>query len=323
MLTTWIDPLFSYVSLTLYMHGSRKGGVKIRSHRHFFVLYIRYSDKDNNSQAAQSSYGTAATQPEVSPAELKRLCNEYKRDLTICQQEAQRIEEETRQQHDDPTGLWMRLRRCRLTASNFGTICKRRPATPVTALVKTLIYKSSSFSAPSLRWGKENENSARKAYAKQMQETNHPNLRTIRAGFVIHPLHGWLGCSPDDWVVDPDSQDPDGIAEYKCPYTARDMTPQEACTSIKDFFCTLENEKVILKRNHSYHYQVQGGLGITGKQWCDFSVWTPKGVCTERIQFDQAFWKSMVNKLESFFDTAVLPELAAPQQPNGRPIREP
>lgn len=111
----------------------------------------RYSDKENNSKAAQSAYGSKATQPEVSSTELQRLCKEYKSDLTICKKEAQC---ETRQQSEDPSGLWMKLRRCRLTASNFGTICKHRPKTPVTALVKNLIYKSSSFSASSLRWGK-------------------------------------------------------------------------------------------------------------------------------------------------------------------------
>ncbi len=69
----------------------------------------------------------------------------------------------------------------------------------------------------------------------------------MRAGFVIHPQHGWLGCSPDDWVVDPDSEDPNGVAEYKCPYTARDMTPIEACTYIKGFFCRLVDGKVTLQ----------------------------------------------------------------------------
>lgn len=217
----------------------------------------------------------------------------------------------------------MKLRRCRLTASNFGTVSKRRPSTPVAALVKTLVYKSSSFSAPSLRWGRENEVNARKAYAKYMQENNHPNLRTIRAGFVIHQQQGWLGCSPDDWVADPDCEDPKGVAEYKCPYSAREITPYEACTSLKGFFCKLENGKVTLRRNHNYYYQVQGTLGITGRNWCDFTVWTPKGLSTERIAFDKPFWESMIQKLEKFFDTALLPELAAPQHPNGRPIREP
>ena len=220
-------------------------------------MYYRYADKENNSKAAQSSYGTAATQPDVSPMELERLCREYKRDLTVSAHEAQRMEEETKQQSEDPSGLWMRLRRCRLTASNFGTVCKRRSTTPVGTLVKNLVYKSPSLSAPSLRWGRENEDCARRAYRQHMQQTNHPNLRTIRAGFVIHPSKGWLGCSPDDWVVDPDASNCNGIAEYKCPYSARAMTPQEACRVIKGFFCTLQGELVILKKNHNYYYQVR------------------------------------------------------------------
>lgn len=217
----------------------------------------------------------------------------------------------------------MKLRKCRLTASNFGKICKRRPTTPVASTVKALVYASPSLSTPSLRWGRENEDSARQAYAKYMQANGHPNLRTLRAGFVIHPQEGWLGCSPDDWVVDPDSSDSEGIAEYKCPYSAREVTPYDACLSVKNFFCKVEDGVLKLQRNHNYFYQVQGTLGITGKKWCDFVVWTPKGLNTERIVFDQKLWGTMKTKLESFFDSALLPELAAPQHPNGRPIREP
>ncbi len=294
-------------------------------HIRTFLTFYRYGDPKDSNKEAKCSYGPQAVQPEVTPTELKRLCSEYKHDLIVSQQDAQRIEEETKQQSEDTTGLWSNLRRCRLTASNFGVICKRRSTTPVTPLVRSLVYKSSALSAPSLRWGRENESNARKAYNKYMQENSHPHLRTIRAGFVIHPHHGWLGCSPDDWVVDPDSAtDPNGIAEYKCPYTAREMTPEQACSTIKGFFCKLlPDGTVTLRTNHSYYYQVQGALGVTGRQWCDFVVWTPQGVSTERILFDQNFWESMVPKLECFFDTAVLPELAAPQHPNGRPIREP
>lgn len=101
------------------------------------------------------------------------------------------------------------------------------------------------------------------------------------------------------------------------------MSPEEACSRVKGFFCKLHNGKVTLQKNHKYYYQIQGALGITGRKWCDFVVWTPQGVSIERIRFDDDFWKSMVPKLEQFFDTAVLPELAAPQLPNGRPIIEP
>ena len=128
-----------------------------------------------------------------------------------------------------------------------------------------------------------------------MQENGHPNLRTIRAGFMIHPLKGWLGCSPDNWVVNPDNEDPNGLVEYKCPYSAREITPSEACTSLKGFFCNLENGKAVLKRNHNYYYQVQGTMAITGRKWCDFTVWTPKGLSIERISFDKKFWDTVVS----------------------------
>ena len=105
------------------------------------IFTNRYLGKENRSKAAQRSYGAGAVQPDVSPVELECLCREYKQDLTVSQQEAQRIEEETRQQSEDPTGMWMRLRRSRLTASNFGTVCKRRPTTPVAALVKNLLLQ--------------------------------------------------------------------------------------------------------------------------------------------------------------------------------------
>ena len=233
------------------------------------------------------------------------------------------MEEETKDQNDDPAGLWATIRSCRLTASNFGAVCKRRPTTPVACLVKTIVYKSYTVSSPSLRWGKENEASARKAYNQHMRDNSHPNLRTIQSGFVVHPQQGWLGCSPDDWVVDPDSADPNGIAEYKCPYSIRDTTPLQACSMKKNFFGKVEAGKFALRRSHTYFYQVQGALGITGRKWCDFTVWTPKGIAIERISFEQAFWDTMRTKLEAFFDNALLPELAAPEIPNGRPVREP
>ena len=101
-----------------------------------------------NAPMVQMLYATSHT------TELQRLCSEYKRDLTVSPQEAQRVEAETKQQSGDTTGLWANLRRCRLTASNFGIICKCRPTTPVASLVKSFLYKSSSVSAPSIHWGR-------------------------------------------------------------------------------------------------------------------------------------------------------------------------
>ena len=44
-----------------------------------------------------------------------------------------------------------------------------------------------------------------------------------------------------------------------------------------------------LKRNHAYFTQVQGQMGVTGCEWCDFIVYTSKGLYVERIQFEPQF----------------------------------
>ena len=36
---------------------------------------------------------------------------------------------------------------------------------------------------------------------------------------------GWLAASPDAKVVDPSFQPPNGIAEFKCPFSKRDKSP--------------------------------------------------------------------------------------------------
>ena len=269
------------------------------------------------------AYGSDSVQPPLPSSEVHRLCEEYKSTLEVTENEAIQLEHETTQQSDDPTGLWNSLRKPRLTGSNFGLICKRRSSTPVANAVKNLLYRSVSTKVASLRWGRENEDNARKAYQEEMARRGTP-VSTTRSGLVISQTNGCLACSPDDWVEDGNVEDTHGILEYKCPYASRDITPAEACKT-KGFFCTLdENNSIRLKHNSNYYYQVQGGLAITNRKWCDFVVWTPKGLSIERINADATFWtETMLPKLLAFYNTALLPELAAPEHPHGRPIREP
>ena len=42
-------------------------------------------------------------------------------------------------------------------------------------------------------------------------------------GLIVSYHSPWLGASPDDRVLDPDSAIPGGLAEYKNPYIAREM----------------------------------------------------------------------------------------------------
>ena len=64
----------------------------------------------------------------------------------MSEPEIKQIQEETKDQGDDPTGMWLHLRRSRITSSNFGVVCKRRASTPVAKLsekpaISFIIYK--------------------------------------------------------------------------------------------------------------------------------------------------------------------------------------
>lgn len=48
----------------------------------------------------------------------------------------------------------------------------------------------------------------------------HPGLKTSPAGITISVPNPWLGVSRDGKVLDPSAFKPDGIVEYKNPYSA-------------------------------------------------------------------------------------------------------
>ena len=280
----------------------------------------RYSVRDSS---AQNHYGVTAQQPDIACDELKVLCDEYyAREVIVNCDEALKIEEETKMQSD--SALWYCHRRLRITASNFGKVSKRRPTTPVANLVKTLLY-SRRVETKALRWGNTHEDDARRAYQQSLLVSDN-SAAVSSSGLVIDTTEPCLACSPDGMVHLPGSPDSYGIVELKCPYTAAEkgLTPHEAATSLKTFFCKLTNDRSLqLKRNHEYYFQVQGQLGITRRPWCDFVVWTPKGMSVERIHFDRIFWEEMKPKLVRFHREAILPELALPRFTSGQAIREP
>lgn len=235
--------------------------------------------------------------------------------------QAEDIERQTQGQAE--VGMWFHHRRPRLTASNFGTIAKRRDTTPVTSTVKYLLYNK-NLETKAMRWGKTHEPDARSAYIQYLHSQGHHHAKVTNSGLVVDLDDPCLGCSPDALVTIPGAIIPQGIAEFKCPYTAQFQTPAEAASSNQKFFCSLSSSgEMKLKRRHNYYYQVQGTLAITKRYWCDFVVWSPKGMTVERINADSRFWETIKNKLVDFYKQAILPELANPRVPRGQSIREP
>ena len=103
------------------------------------------------------------------------------------------------------------------------------------------------------------------------------------------------------------------------------MTPSQACAN---FCCTLEtaddgNKYLKLRHNHQYFSQVQGQMAVTGITWCDFVIYTEKGLSVERIPFDRDFWQfDLLPKLTDFYDNCLAREIVSPVHVLGMPVRD-
>ena len=257
-----------------------------------------------------------------SVSELKKTIIEFKKALQVSDAQIREIERDTRDQRH--SSLWYSVRRCRLTASQFGRVYSRKASTSPDKPVLELI-QCRSLSTPAIRYGIETEPLAIMEYVKYQKAHGHDDLTVTPSGFYISFSHPFLGASPDGSVDDPLNIDkPFGFLEVKCPYSVRDLNPVDAC-STSGFCCVCEpgTSLLRLKRNHSYFAQVQGQMAIGGRPWCDFVVYTNKGISIERIEFDRRHWEEeLLPKLQSFYDNCLAPELVSPVHALGIPIRD-
>lgn len=208
------------------------------------------------------------------------------------------IEENTRGQSDNL--LWFNVRKHRLTSSNFGQVCKRKTGLSQTKFVDTLLTHKDLSNVSSIKYGKDNEAKAADKYVNYMKASGNP-VKISESGVIVCQQMPWLAASPDRKVIDKGY----GLVEIKCPYTLRNLTPEEACKE-PTFYCDLINGKPQLQRSHIYYYQIQGQLGICGLKWCDFVCFFTKGLIIERVQFDEHFWEAMITKLTAYYQQHIM-----------------
>jgi hypothetical protein len=133
-----------------------------------------------------------------------------------------------------------------------------------------------------------------------MQNVGHP-VKIFASGLVVNPDMPHLGCSPDRKVLDPHCHPHFGLAEVKCLYTLKDLTPSKAaCYGDKSFPCEYVNGKLVLKHNHMVQIQTQ--MAISGTKWCDYILYTIPGLHVVRVYFDQAMWQNCIlPKVDTFY----------------------
>lgn len=193
--------------------------------------------------------------------------------------------------------LWFTERKKRLTASNFGRIFKLLDKTNRKNVVKDLLYSTFKGNIYT-EYGQQNESNAL-LYFEQVT-----GKKVQKCGLVIHKDYPFLAASPDGVI-----HEENALVEIKCPYKARDSTIEQAFENKEILFATYIGGKLNLKKEDKYYYQVQGQLHVTGKNYCYFVIWTPKGMAYELIEKDESCWEKMFPKLERFYFDNMLPEI--------------
>ena len=236
----------------------------------------------------------------------------FKESLKLTPERIRAMERSTVDQSQSP--IWYSARRYRLTASTFGRIFHMLPSTPPDCLVKQLLHPQ-NFSTKATEWGKHHEAIAFDKYVEHQVRNGHTGLVAAKSGFVVCEEYPYLGASPDGCIHDPGSVDQYGLLEIKCPYKYRDKLPEDAAAQ-SDFCCSTSKEAGVdvlkLKRGHVYYSQIQGQLAITERKWCDFVVFTNKGISVERIKFDPDHWQKLLSKLTEFYDNCFCPAIVYP-----------
>lgn len=246
-----------------------------------------------------------ATYEPIPIQEMMEKVGNLKRDLSLTDDAVQAIEIETRVHQSSPK--WYEMRRFRLTSSVFGQIKQLKPHTAPINLVLQILGVKKVPVTTAMQWGIEHEDQAVQLYTEYQHRNGHGGLYACSCGIYISTAHPFLGASPDSAVYDPEclSTTPYGFLEVKCPYSKRHMTPVEAC-SCQRFFATLVDGQPRLRRTHMYYSQVQGQMAIGGRMWCDFVIFTEKGISVERILFDFLYWEDLLPKLTLFWERCLV-----------------
>ena len=142
--------------------------------------------------------------------------------------------------------LWFEHRKGRITASQFGAICRTSIQSPSQSLLNRILQITPMVNAAALDWG----------ISKEVQQSQHTSMlfkQTTPHAFVVkstglrlNPDYPHLGASPNGLVSCFCCGY--GLLETKCPYSKRHLDP----TKIVDASFYLKPTSTGLRLSHSY-----------------------------------------------------------------------
>ncbi|KAK3920058.1 hypothetical protein KUF71_009345 [Frankliniella fusca] len=252
--------------------------------------------------------------PADDPVALQKKIEKFKKRLTENLQRSEKLKSLSQW-----TKEWLSERKNLLTASNFGEVCKRNPTTSCRRFVFDKMYnEKKNNKTKQMKHGLKNE-----SIAKDQLRSEGYDIK--ECGLFIDEEMPFLGASPNGLIGN------DSIVEITCPFTAYEsQSTLQAIENKQIPYLEIKNQgnvkQVKLKRDSARYYQIQGQLHITKRQKCYFVVFTKHWKHVEEIERDDEFWENhMRNQLKSFYEEALLPEMALPRykyRKNKQDIRE-
>lgn len=89
----------------------------------------------------------------------------------------------------------------RITASKLKAVCCTDPSQPSPSLIVSICYPElGRFKSAAIDWGCDHEKVALERY-KSICSAHHEALVVFESGFFIHPIHPFMGASPDGLVA--------------------------------------------------------------------------------------------------------------------------
>ena len=193
---------------------------------------------------------------------------------------------------DQRTDEWLQARAGKVTASRFKDVISRTakglPTADRTRYLWQIVTERLTGQpvqmpdAAPLRWGRENEDSARTAYLFTS------SAKLTETGFVAHPTLA-CGASPDGLLSD--DSDPDGmfgLIEIKCPWNTQ-----------------VHLETWLNGMPDDHQAQIQGQMWLTGREWCDFVSFDPRmpadlQLYVQRVKGDPEFQAKLEREIIAF-----------------------
>ena len=183
--------------------------------------------------------------------------------------------------------LWHMARVGRLTASSVSLAVEKLhkgKGVNYSSIAKD-VYSSkqrNNYMNEAMRWGKEHESTALKAYKKR-----YPNFDVLEMGLCVDRAESeHVACSPDGVAIDLSTGE-HILLEVKCPYSQRKTTNIYRAIVRGDirwlthFRATgKRSAKITINRlvsqGSNYYHQIQTSLKILGLDKCHLIVWTPR-----------------------------------------------